>query len=180
MELKFRVDDRAVLEKLKELSGEDIATVWAEAILQLAVRKAETSIGGKFGRQIAGYIETEMHGTRAVIRMDRQNAYIGEHVHFGGPIRTRDGKPLAIPLPTQSTLKYNPDRLFARNVSVPLFKITSKAGNKLLFRKPEKGQTLEAPLFVLKKATRPQRPRPWWPTQEEAEAETVRYFEENF
>jgi len=34
--------------------------------------------------------------------------------------------------------------------------------------------------FVLKDATRPQRPRPWWPTQAEAEAETVRYFKENF
>ena len=180
MELKFKVDNRAVLDLLKDLSGEEKVTVWAEAILQLAVRNAESKIGGSFGRRIGQFVEMDVRGETAVIRMDRQNAYIGEHVHFGGPIRPRDGKPLAIPLPTPSTQKYNPDRVFARNVSAPMFKLTSKAGNRLLFRKPEKGQKLEEPLFVLKDVTRPQRPRPWWPTQAEAEAETVRYFEENF
>ena len=180
MEVKFKVDDREVLARLAELRSEDRVTAWAEAILQLTKEHARERIGGPFGSRIAEYVEMEVRGETAEIRMNRQNAYIGAHVHFGGPIRTRNGKPLAIPLPTASSRKYNPDQLFARLLTVPLFKLTSRAGNELLFRKPEKKQALEPPLFVLKEETRPQRPRPWWPTQAEAEARTKKYFEEEF
>lgn len=180
MNLKFRVEDQEVLDRLKELSAEDKLQAWAEAILRMAIRNAETKIGGTFGKRISTFIELEIRGENAEIRTDRQNGYIGTHVHFGGPIRTRSGKPLAIPLPNEATAKYNPERLFARELTIKMFRLKSRAGNELLFRKPGKQENLEKPLFVLKNVTAPQRPRPWWPTQEEAEAETIRYFNENF
>ena len=181
MEIRFKVDDRDTLELLKNLRSEDRVTAWSEAILELAIRSARERIGGKFGeQQIAAHIELDNRGDSAEIRMDRTNAYIGEHVHFGGPIRSRNGKMLAIPLPNESTAKYNPHRRFASAQTVELFKLRSKKGNELLFVRPEKGKPLEKPLFVLKRETAPQAARPWWPTQAEAEAETVRYFKENF
>ena len=180
MVVRFLVDDREVLETLKALGEQDVMTAWSEAILQLVKRHAASRIGGTFGQEIARSVQVTRRGRTATIAMNTARAYIGEHVHFGGPIRSHNGKRLAIPLPTASTAKYNPKRIFASGLRERLFKITSKKGNELLFRRPGKGQELEPPLFVLKDATRPQRPRPWWPTQAEAEAETVRYFKENF
>ena len=180
MEIKLTVDDGETIARLKALKAETRVKVWAEAIAELARRQARQRIGTGFGQTtVAESVRVDLRGPKAEVYTDDP---IAVHVHFGGPIRSRNGRRLAIPLPNGSTAKYNPKRLFARDLSrsMPLFKIRSRGGTELLFRRPGKGEQLEAPLFVLKDQTAAQRPRPWFPSVAEAETETVRFFEEDF
>lgn len=175
--VKFKVDDAETLKQLRGLSVEAYVEDWAEAIRNLAEEKALT-LGENFGKRIAKSVEQKVTGLKVEITPSGPDGYIGVHAHTGGPINI--GKTLAIPLPNESTKIYNPKRLFAKQMRFPMFKLTSKAGNELLFRKPGKGKKLEKPLFVLKDATAPQRPRPWWPDDAEVEHATEQYFDENF
>lgn len=183
MKIRFEVNDAETLAQLHGLSIDAFVEGWAEAVLQLAKKNAREKIGGKFGEKtVAGSIEQQSHGVTAEVYTGGPSGYIAEHVQTGGVVRSRNGKPLAIPLPNEATDAYNPNRLFARELKLrlPLFKLRSKKGNDLLFRKPGKGEKLEKPLFVLKAETRPQAPRPWWPTDAEVEKATMEFFEENF
>ena len=178
-EIKITVDDGEILDRLRELKSETRVKVWANAILELARRQARQRIGTGFGQtKVAESVRIDLRGPEAEVYTDD---YIAIHVHQGGPIRSRNGKKLAIPLPNGASAKYNPQRLFARDLgrSVPLIKLQSRGGNELLFREPGEGEKLEEPLFVLKDETRSQRPRPWFPTLAEAEAETIRFFKED-
>lgn len=181
MKVTLRLDDAEIREKIKDWNAEDIITVWSEAVLRLAKANASRVIGtGSFGRSIEQNVELENHGLTAEIKMAAAQAYVGAHVHYGGPVKSRSGKTLAIPLPTSSTAKYNPQRLFASDVKEKLFLLTSRRGNKLLFRATRKGEALELPLFVLKDQTRPQKPRPWWPSEAECNAAFDEFVRENF
>ena len=178
--VEFVVDARDVLASLKKLRSKVNVKVWADAILELARRQARARIGTGFGNdKVAESVRIDLRGPVGEVYTDDK---IAVHVHQGGPIRSGNGRRLAIPLPTSSTERYNSGRHFARDVarSHPLFKLTSKKGNELLFPRPERGEELGPPLFVLKDQTRPQLPRPWWPTHEEAREETKRFFEEIF
>ncbi|GEM_PF-3214529 len=181
MRLTLRVDDAEIRQKIKDLNGEDLITVWSEAVLRIAKANATRVIGsGPFGKSIEQNIALENCGLTAEIKMTAAQAYIGAHVHYGGPIMSRNGKTLAIPLPTSSTERYNPNRLFASDVTEKLFALTSKRGSRLLFRAPAKGEKLEAPLFVLKDQTAPQHPRPWWPDEAECQTAFDQFVRENF
>ena len=174
MKLQIKVEntDGELQELASSVSGEEFLELWAEAVMRLAKKNAG-KIGKHFGRSVlAGGIRAETFPDRAEVTAD----YIGEHVHTGGPIASRNGKDLAIPLDTPATRQYNPHRFFARELnSIRLFSVRTKGGKRLLFRVPEKGEKnakAEGPLFVVVPQTRPQKERPWWPTQEEAEAAT--------
>lgn len=176
MKVSFDLDNEGSLRDFEAMGSDAILRAWCSAIQELAKQHARDKIGGEFGREIARFIELERDGDSAEIRTDRQNGYIAEHVQQGGPIRSRNGKKLAIP--TRWNLQPG---TFARNRTEPLFVLRSKRGNRAwLFARPGKGEKLGRPLFVLTDHTKPQKPRPWWPTQAEAEAETERFFNENF
>lgn len=184
MKVIFKVEAPRTPEELSGLSPEAFMAAWTEAVRQLVEKKA-LRLGTNIGPRIADSIAFRIGAEQSEIWLDENEGtegYIGAHIHFGGPIRTRSGKPLAIPLPNESTRKYNPRRLFARELksSTRLFKLKSRAGNELLFRRPGKGEKLEKPLFVLKDQTKSQKPRPWWPEPEEVEAATKTFFDENF
>ena len=184
MRVKFKVEVPRTPEELGGLSPDAFMAAWTEAIRKLAEGKA-LRLGTNIGPRIADSIAFRIGAEQSEIWLDESGGtegYIGAHIHFGGPIRSHNGKTLAIPLPNESTLKYNPKRLFARELKgkVGLFRLKSRSGNELLFRKPGKGEKLEKPLFVLKDQTRPQRARPWWPDDAEVEGATVNFFEENF
>jgi len=154
---------------------------WAEAVQRFAKERALAVIGKRdFGRLMSDTVQKQVSGDTAEVYVGDKNAFIAEHVHLGGPIRSRNGKPLAIPLNNASTAKWNPRRLFARELKTPLFMLKSKAGNKLLFAKPGKGEKLGPPLFALVDQTRPQRPRPWFPAQSEADAVSAEFFRKEF
>ena len=172
MKIKISVEGLDVLQELQELLNSEQLELIGETVEQLARNNARNKIGGPFGERLARSVEFRPGGDAVEIFADGPDGYIGVHVEEGGPIRSHNGKPLAIPLPNESTQRYNPKRLFARELKgvVPLFKLRSRNGNELLFRQPGKGGELEAPLFVLKDATAPQAPRPWWPTGNEISA----------
>ncbi|MBR4253922.1 MAG: hypothetical protein IKQ16_02415 [Lentisphaeria bacterium] len=172
MKLQIKVESSNDLQELaSSVSSEEFVELWAEAVMRLAKKNAEREAGTGFGRRVvAEGVRAETFPGRAEVTAD----YIGEHVHTGGPIASRNGKDLAIPLDTPASRQFNPQRLFARELNaIRLFPVKTKRGKKLLFRVPEKGEKnakQEGPLFVVLHQTRPQRARPWWPTQEEAES----------
>jgi hypothetical protein len=175
MELRIKLENAdALREAVDGLTGEEFAELWAEAVMRLAKKNAEREIGTGFGRSVvaAGVRAETFPGGRAEVSAD----YIGVHVHEGGPIASRNGKDLAIPLDTEASRQYNPQRLFARELDkIKLFAVLTKSGKKLLFRAREKGEKAdpnEGPLFVMLRQTRPQKARPWWPTEAEVDEAT--------
>ena len=160
-----------------KLTGEEFLELWTEAVMRLAKKNAENVIKGDFWRTVAGDIRAETFPGRAEVTAD----YIGVHVHEGGPIASRNGRDLAIPLDTPGSRQYNPRRLFARELDkIKMFAVLTKSGKKLLFRAREKGEkaaTDEGPLFVMLRQTRPQKPRQWWPTDAEADKATIELIE---
>lgn len=177
--LKISVDAREVenLVPDAEISPERLLRVWKKAMKNLAIQNAQAAAEGSGGRgfwqrEVIPSVHDEIVGDQAVVYSD---SYIAEHVHTGGVIRPVKSRFLAIPLPGNGERgkwpsDYGEDELFAK---------TSKAGNLLLFERPGKGRELKAPLFVLKEQVT-QKPRPWWPTSEQVDAETARVLEEDF
>ena len=172
MELRIRLENADALREAEEgLTGEEFVELWAEAAMRLAKKNAEKAAGNGFGRSVvAGGIRAETFPGRAEVTTE----YIGAHVHLGGPIASRNGRDLAIPLDTEATRRHNPRRLFARELGIHLFSVLTKSGKKLLFRRREKGEkdNGEGPLFVMLRHTRPQKARPWWPAEAEADEAT--------
>lgn len=178
MKLRITVANADVLKNVADqLTGEEFLELWTEAVMRLAKKKAEDVIKGSFWRTVAGGVRAETFPGRAEVSAD----YIGVHVHEGGPIASRNGKDLAIPLDTPGSRQYNPQRLFARELDrIRLFAVLTKSGKKLLFRAREKGEKPdpnEGPLFVMLRQTRPQKARPWWPTDAEADKATADLIE---
>ena len=169
----LELDIGPALELLRRLSPALRMKAWAEVVAELARRNARNRVVGRFGLEVAEKVEFDIHGDTADVYVDNP---IAVHVHFGGPIRSRNGRRLAIPLDNATSRRENPRRLFARDLGMttPLLR-----RGDLLFRAPEKGRRLGAPLFVLRTQTRPQRPRPWWPTPQEAMDETERFIAED-
>ena len=172
MELKIKLENADVLrEAVDGLTGEEFAELWAEAAMRLAKKNAEKAAGNGFGRSVvAGGVRAETFPGCAEVTTE----YIGAHVHLGGPIASRNGKDLAIPLDTEASRRHNPRRLFARELGIHLFSVLTKNGKKLLFRRRKKGEkdNGEGPLFVMLRQTRPQKARPWWPTEAQADEAT--------
>ena len=173
MEIKIKVDAQPVLKELKNWSPERFMRAWVNAIKNLAVGKARAQASGKGGfwqREIAQSVQKEAHGDVGRVFSDSR---IAQHVHSGGVIRPQRRKYLAIPI--DKSVKgiypedYGGDLIFLRRKEDGL-------RGRAYLAKPMK--TKVKPLWVLKKQVT-QRPRPWWPTQEEAEAETVRFFAED-
>ncbi len=179
MKLQIKLENAdALREAVDGFTGEEFAELWAEAAMRLAKKNTEKAAGNGFGRSVvAGGVRAETFPGRAEITTE----YIGAHVHLGGPITSRNGKDLAIPLDTPASRQYNPQRLFARELDkIKLFAVLTKSGKKLLFRAHEKGEKAapdEGPLFVMLHQTRPQKPRQWWPTDAEADKATIELIE---
>lgn len=172
MELRIKLEYAdALREAVDGLTGEEFVELWAEAAMRLAKKNAERDTKKDFDRTVvAGGVRAETFPGRAEVSAD----YIGTHVHLGGPIASRNGKDLAIPLDTEASRRHNPQRLFARELGIHLFSVLTKSGKKLLFRRREKGEkdNGEGPLFVMLRQTRPQKARPWWPTEAEVDEAT--------
>lgn len=175
MDIRFDVKDAGTLARLRGLSVEAFMEAWAEAVRGLARRNAIDRIGGRFGRDtVANSVRQDTMATVATVY---SMGKIGEHVHKGGPIESPSGKKLAIPT------RWNPRRdLFASSWTRELVLLRSKkSGRAYLFEKPEEGQRmLGRPMFYVTPRTRPQKPRPWWPTEAEVETATRKFFAENF
>ena len=176
LEIKIRVDDSDTIEKLNGLSPRQFMIAWTTKVKQFAQQRARERIGGDFGDRIArGSILTdETDPNRHSIYVGGENGYIAEHIHFGGVIRPKERKYLAIPV----------DR------SVKGMYPREYPGDLVLLRKKDEGPNGRAylakqmkrkvkPLWMLKRSVN-QRPRPWWPEDWEFREVTEEFIRENF
>lgn len=176
LEIKFRVDDSDTLKTLADLSPRQFMLAWTTKVRQIVQDSARKNIGGDFGSRIANEsIQTdETDGNRHSIYLGGENGYIAEHIHFGGVIRPKEAKFLAIPI----------------DKSVKGMYPREYPGELVFLRKPDDGPNGRAylakkmkrsvkPLWVLKSSVN-QKPRPWWPEDAELESATMKFFEDNF
>lgn len=177
--LKISVEIKNVedLARIHDITPDRFMRMWAIAVKNLAKGNAQEAARASKGhsfwqREILPSVHEDVEGDQATVYSD---SYIAEHVHTGGPIRPRNRRYLAIPLPWNKKRNKHPSD-YASNA---LFAKVSKAGNLLLFKRPAKGKELEKPLFALKEEVL-QKPRPWWPDQAAVDAETERFFRKNF
>lgn len=176
LRVRFEVDDSETLKEFNALNPRAHIAAWAEAVRKLAEGKA-LNLGSRVGPRAADAITVKTEALKAEILLDGPDARMAAHIHFGGPIQSSNGKVLAIPT------KWNANKEdFASTYGENYFVLlrSKKRNRAYLFKNPAKGEKLGRPMFVLTPKTRPQKPRPWWPTAEEVEAATVNYFEENF
>jgi hypothetical protein len=183
MEVKITVEDGRTLEQLRDISPERFMRAWAVAIKNLAKRNAQEAAkksGGRsfWQREILPSVHEEVSGSSARICSD---SYIAEHVHTGGVIRPRQRKYLAIPL-SQSLRKKSPrDLPWHTEDGKPVFLPRKRGPGWVMFDYAGRGKNRKLrPYFALVPETAPQKPRPWWPDDAAVQAETERFFREDF
>lgn len=176
MKLKITVDDRETLQALSKLSPREFMIAWTTAVKQFVQRKAREKIGGDFGDLIARHsiLTDDSDPLRHEIYAGGENGYIAEHIHTGGVIRPKERKYLAIPIDRSVKgmypREYGGDLVFLRRKD-------EGPNGRAYLAKPMKRKV--KPLWVLKRSVS-QRPRPWWPDDTAVQAETERFFNENF
>ena len=176
MEIKFTVHDQDAIDKLKGLSPRQFMIAWTTEVRKLAQKRAREKIGGDFGDRIAreSILTDETDPNRHSIYVGGENGYIAEHIHFGGVIRPRERKYLAIPVDRSVRGMY--PREYPGDL-VLLRKKDEGPNGRAYLAKPMKRKI--KPLWVLKRSVN-QRPRPWWPEDWEVREVTEQFFNENF
>ena len=176
MEIKIRVDDADTLARLNGLTPRQFMIKWTGEVRKLAQKRAREKIGGDFGDRIAkGSIQTdESNPLRHTIYTGGENGFIADHIHFGGVIRPKERKYLAIPVDDDVKGKYPreyPGKL------VFLRKKDEGPNGRAYLAKPMKRKI--KPLWLLKRSVN-QRPRPWWPEEWEVREVTEEFIRKNF
>lgn len=176
MEVKFTVDDRETLEQLSKLSPREFMIAWTTAVKQFVQRRARQRIGGDFGDLIARHsiLTDDRDPEQHEIYTGGENGYIAEHIHTGGVIRPKTRKYLAVPI--DKSVKGSYPREYPGDL-VLIRKKEDGPNGRAYLGKPMK--TKIKPLWVLMRQVT-QKPRPWWPDENEIHSETVRFFAANF
>ena len=176
LEIKIKVHDQETLDKLNGLSPREFMIAWTTEVRKLAQKRAREKIGGDFGDRIAreSILTDETDPNRHSIYVGGENGYIAEHIHFGGVIRPRERKYLAIPV--DRSVKGMYPREYPGEL-VLLRKKDEGPNGRAYLAKPMKRKI--KPLWVLKRSVN-QRPRPWWPEDWEVREVTEQFFKENF
>ena len=172
MQVKISIKDEEIIKHLEKLSPKKLIHGWAEEIVTLAIenaKKKKQEVNGRsfWQREVIGSVHSTEHENHAVVYSDN---YIAEHVHTGGIVKPTNHKNLAIPIDKSAKGKR-----------------ASEWGNQLIFvfRRQKNGPKrtyLALPmkrkvkfLYVLKPQVY-QKPRPWWPDDEQIKSTTVRFF----
>jgi len=176
LEIKIKVHDQETLDKLNGLSPREFMIAWTTEVRKLAQKRAREKIGGDFGDRIAreSILTDETDPNRHSIYVGGENGYIAEHIHFGGVIRPKERKYLAIPV--DRSVKGMYPREYPGDL-VLLRKKDEGPNGRAYLAKPMKRKI--KPLWVLKRSVN-QRPRPWWPEEWEVREVTEQFFKENF
>ena len=181
MELKIVMDVAQVQKELHGLDPERFMRAWAVAIKNLAKRNAQEAAaknGGRsfWQREILPSVHEEVQRATAIVSSD---SYIAEHVHTGGVIRPKTRKYLAIPLDKSLRRKGPTSLRWHTDDGEPVFLPRRRGPGWVMFDYAGRGKNRKLrPRFALVPETAPQKPRPWWPTQDEAEAESALFFQD--
>lgn len=157
-----------------EINGrlpEFVAKTLAVALRDLAEANARKRIGnGGFGQELAEGVRARADGMTVTIdHTSNDTNHLAEHVHAGGIIRPRHRRYLAIPIDKSVKKEYASIHSWATDDGKPIFirkKEDGPNGRAYLAEPRGKRGTLKF-LYVLLRQTKPQRPRPWWPTDDD-------------
>ena len=150
---------------------EFISKTLAVSMRDLAENGARRVIGnGGFGQEIAEGIRTKNDGAEVVIdHVTNDTNHLAQHVHEGGPIRPKYKKFLAIPIDKSVKGENASLHRWATHDGEPIFirrKEDGPKGRAYLAEPRGKRGKLKF-LYVLVKETKAQKPRPWWPSEQE-------------
>ena len=187
MKILISANIAEALQELEQLDFTAEIPSFAEKTLKVSLAdKAEENarnvIGnGPFGQEIAEGVRTAAEGSTVMVdHVTNDHNHLAQHVHEGGVIRPRNRKYLAIPIDRRVKKEYASDHNWNTPDGKPLFIRTG--GRAYLAEKQGKKGKIKF-LYVLTRVTKPQKPRPWWPTDEDfinlTERE-VQYFLKKF
>lgn len=178
MGIKIRIDTQAdAIEVLENFDPAEFSEALVEGITDAVyeeARKNAIGLGGQFGQRIARSLRTRVDGMTGIVSSDGADGYIGLHVHQGGPVRSRNGKMLAIPT------RYNDQKDVFASDRNDLMLVKSRRRCYLFKELTEPGAVLGKPLYVLTRETKPQNPRPWWPDESRVRQLAEDFARENF
>ena len=160
-------DRMAVQKHLPEF----IAKTVAVSMRDMAENKARDKLGkGKFASEIAAGIRVKADGMTVTLdHASNDTNHLAEHVHEGGPVKSGNGKMLAIPIDKSVRGEWASVHRWNTPDGKPLFLRKKEDGprGRAYLAEPRGKQAKPKVLYVLTKETKPQRARPWWPTDED-------------
>lgn len=134
---------------------------WASRTATLARRQAAAKGSG------SGFWESDIAGSVEIVSVSaneflvKTESPIAIHKQRGGPIRAKNVEFLTIPIDDEAKGKRASE---LSGGDRDLFRVEGQSGQPLLGY--DDGDQFRA-LFVLVRETRPQRPEPWWPTDDQ-------------
>ena len=182
MKISIRMDIRDFLSAAEKMQiharlPEFVAKTLAAAIRDKIETNIHSKIGtGPFGNELAGGIRSKPEGTTLTVdHVTNDTNHLAEHVQDGGVIRPRQRKYLAIPL-MKELRGESPEFVHWRTPNGEPVWLPRKRGPgwvMLDYVGRKKNRELQAK-FALVPETKPQRPRPYWPTDQEVVTLTER------
>ena len=142
----------------------------AAAMRDRAENNARSRIGnGGFGQELAEGVRTRVEGTTVTIdHTSNDTNHLAEHVHSGGVIRPRNRQYLAIPIDRSVKGEYASIHRWATPNGKPIVVRSADGPHGRAYLAEPRGKRGKLKfLYVLTRETKPQRPRPWWPTDDE-------------
>lgn len=186
MKICFSVDLRDLLDAEAKMALESRLPEFAAKTLAVSMRdraesNARSRIGnGGFGQELAEGIRTRSDGAEVVIdHVSNDTNHLAQHVHEGGVIRPRNSRFLAIPIDRSVKGEYARLHRWNTDDGRPLFIRKKEDGpnGRAYLAEPRGKRAKPKFLYVLVRQTKPQKPRPWWPTDEEFTELTERELE---
>ena len=150
---------------------EFIAKTVAVSMRDLAENNARDKLGkGKFASEIAAGIRAKADGMTVTLdHASNDTNHLAEHVHVGGPVKSSNGKMLAIPIDKSVRGEWASVHRWNTPDGKPLFLRKKEDGprGRAYLAEPQGKKGKPKVLYVLTRETKPQKARPWWPTDED-------------
>ena len=175
MQIRMTVDLRDFLDASQrmELQGrlpEFTAKTLAVSMRDLAYNNAAKNKGKNFWMELAEGVRVKTDGLTVTIdHKTNDTNHLAEHVHEGGIIRPKNSKYLAIPIDKSVEGEYASDQPEG-SMFIVRRKQDGANGRAYLMRPAATKRGKPKLLYVLVRQTKPQRPRPWWPTDDDFNA----------
>lgn len=150
---------------------EYIAKTVVVSLRDLAENKARDVIGnGGFGQDLAEGVRARADGMNVTVdHSSNETNHLAEHVEYGGPVRSSKGRMLAIPIDKSVKGEWASDHAWATPDGKPILIRKKEDGprGRAYLAEPRGKRGTVKPLYVMVRETKPQRPRHWWPTDDE-------------
>ena len=156
---------------LQERLPEFIAKTMTVSLRDLAESNARDKLGnGRFAAKIAAGIRAKADGMTVTLdHASNDTNHLAEHVHKGGPIKSGNGKMLAIPIDKSVRGEWASVHRWNTPDGKPLFLRKKEDGlrGRAYLAEPQGKKGKPKVLYVLTRETKPQKERPWWPTDDD-------------